>query len=316
MAYNVEKAIDDFGGKAELLSLLSNKGFNQVELHKLLKLSNSDKRLGANIYKRIYKYLGIEGLPYANLRSEVKTLMLQLDKHLPNYWESDYIVTYLINKLNNPTLNIADNRIRAVINFPRHPKSNKDSNQVKAHVISWELHHKQYVPDNHWVIPIDDDYLNLDPTNLELVNTTEYKSSRFSGEGNPSYLHGQSRRPKLGGWFKTAYDYRIENCECKLCGSKEQSDLVVHHIINYRLFNNPIDAHSRDNLITLCNVCHPLVHYHKLSIVQVLISEMRYSKLIELLETLKSQVPDTLMETYRDVEKQLGLTDNQQPSTV
>ncbi len=35
-----------------------------------------------------------------------------------------------------------------------------------------------------------------------------------------------------------------------------------------------------------------------------------------MLETLKSQVPDALMETYKDVEKQLGLTDNQQPSTV
>jgi hypothetical protein len=40
----------------------------------------------------------------------------------------------------------------------------------------------------------------------------------------------------------------------------------------------------------------------------------RYEKLLELLETLKSQVPDTLMETYKDVEKQLGLTDNQQLS--
>ncbi len=40
----------------------------------------------------------------------------------------------------------------------------------------------------------------------------------------------------------------------------------------------------------------------------------RYGKLLELLESLKSQVPESLMETYKDVEKQLGLTDNQQPS--
>jgi hypothetical protein len=45
------------------------------------------------------------------------------------------------------------------------------------------------------------------------------------------------------------------------------------------------------------------------------ISEMKYKNLLELLESLKSQVPDALMETYKDVEKQLGLTDNQQPST-
>jgi hypothetical protein len=45
------------------------------------------------------------------------------------------------------------------------------------------------------------------------------------------------------------------------------------------------------------------------------ISEMKYKNLLELLGSLKSQVPDALMETYKDVEKQLGLTDNQQPST-
>jgi hypothetical protein len=46
------------------------------------------------------------------------------------------------------------------------------------------------------------------------------------------------------------------------------------------------------------------------------ISEMKYKNLLELLESLKSQVPESLMETYKDVEKQLGLTDNQQPSIL
>ena len=68
--------------------------------------------------------------------------------------------------------------------------------------------------------------------------------------------------------------------------------------------------------MVVCRHCHGKIHGGSLSINKALISEMRYSKLLELLETLKSQVPDTLMETYKDVEKQLGLTGNQQPSTV
>lgn len=55
------------------------------------------------------------------------------------------------------------------------------------------------------------------------------------------------------------------------------------------------------------------IHQNNISI-KVLIGATQYEKLLELLETLKSQVPDTLVETYRDVEKQLGLTDNQQRS--
>lgn len=88
----------------------------------------------------------------------------------------------------------------------------------------------------------------------------------------------------------------------------------VHHIISYHLFKNPVDAHNDTNLLVLCRQCHGKLHQNKINI-KAHIEEIRYSKLLELLETLKSQVPDTLVETYKDVEKQLGLTDNQQPST-
>jgi dihydroneopterin aldolase len=66
--------------------------------------------------------------------------------------------------------------------------------------------------------------------------------------------------------------------------------------------------------MALCRVCHIKLHQTNLNI-KAHIEATQYSKLFELLETLKSQVSDTLMETYKDVEKQLGLTDNQQPST-
>jgi len=67
-------------------------------------------------------------------------------------------------------------------------------------------------------------------------------------------------------------------------------------------------------LLCVCDTCHGTIHQHNTSIVPH-ISEMKYKNLLELLGSLKSQVPDALMETYKDVEKQLGLTDNQQPST-
>ena len=60
--------------------------------------------------------------------------------------------------------------------------------------------------------------------------------------------------------------------------------------------------------------CHGHIHQNNTQIVPH-ISVTKYKKLLELLESLKSQVPDALMETYKDVEKQLGLTDNQQLST-
>ena len=62
------------------------------------------------------------------------------------------------------------------------------------------------------------------------------------------------------------------------------------------------------------NTSSRIIHQQNTSIVPH-ISETKYKNLLELLESLKSQVPDALMETYKDVEKQLGLTDNQQPST-
>lgn len=313
MTYNVQKAIETYGGVEQVLKYIYTEGPNQISLHQEIGLSSSSSRLSNPVYKRLYKLLGITELPYPKVSQEVRKFYLALDRHMPNYWEDAYIVSFLYSRLQNASINIAESRARTVINFPRHPSSNKDSGQVKGHIIAWELYNRQYVPENHWVIPIDNDYLNLEESNLVLVNTTEYKSKRFSGTGNPSFKHGNNLRPKLGGWNLISRTKRILDGKCKICGCTE--DLVVHHIINYHLFKEPIEAHQLVNLMTLCRSCHTNVHNNKISIKKDLIAEMRYSKLLELLENLKSQVPDSLMETYRDVEKQLGLTDNQQPST-
>jgi len=46
--------------------------------------------------------------------------------------------------------------------------------------------------------------------------------------------------------------------QCQECGAFEP--LVVHHIVEYRTFENAQDAHELDNLVTLCRACHQLQH--------------------------------------------------------
>lgn len=312
MTYNVEKILDSFGyDKARKLIL--EEGYTQVDLHKALGLSKSNSRLNSSVYTRIYRCLGIDKIPYIEDTKPVRKLKLHFDKHEGRYWESDYISEYLFDKLQNPVVNRSEGSERLVIGFPKHPKANKDSNQIKAHIVLWELVNEQYVPEDCWVVPIDGNYTNLAIENWVLVNITAYKNAKFSGKNNPAYIHGLSLRPKQGGWQTISKKWLHNNPVCTLCNSTE--DLVVHHIINYHLFQDFNIANSAINLMTLCRACHTKLHLHNTNI-KAHIEETQYSKLLELLETLKSQVPDPLMETYRDVEKQLGLTDNQQPSTV
>jgi hypothetical protein len=309
MTYHVEKNIDAIG-KENVLNYIFSEGPTQIDLHKFLKLSNSENRLSASVYYRIYDYLGIDSLPYPKIKQVVRKFLLQYDKQ-KDYWNNTYITAMLEDRLNNPTYNYADGSIRCVVSFPNHPKSNVDSGQVKAHIVAWELYNKQYVPENCWIVPEDGDYTNLLPENLKCVSAAEYKSKSKRGENNPAFKHGQCLRPKLGGWTKFRNDFIKQNNNCAECGTEE--NLVVHHIINYHLFNNPAEAHQLINLITLCQHCHGTLHACNNSI-KVLIEATQYEKLLELLETLKSQVPYHLMGTLNDVEKQLGLTDNQQLS--
>lgn len=49
--------------------------------------------------------------------------------------------------------------------------------------------------------------------------------------------------------------------ECRICG-KSQSvkyPLHVHHVVKVKKFDDPDNAHTRDNLITLCKTHHRLV---------------------------------------------------------
>jgi hypothetical protein len=46
-----------------------------------------------------------------------------------------------------------------------------------------------------------------------------------------------------------------DDCRCQSCGRSDA--LHVHHVEPIREFDNPIDAHYLDNLVTLCKKCHP-----------------------------------------------------------
>jgi hypothetical protein len=313
MTYNVKKHIDTYGID-NVKNLIYTEGLTQIQLHQAIGISKSNSRLSSTVYKRIYDYLGIKELPYSDDKQEIRKFKLEFDRVHGNYWESEYISEYLMIKLQQPIINIAENIKRYVIGFTKHPKADPTSNQIKAHIVQWELINEQYVPEDCWVLPLDNDYTNLDISNWILVNTRMLKHFRFAGANNPAYKHGLALRPKQGGWSQISKKWLVLNPKCGVCGTDK--DLVVHHIINYHLFtDNFTEANKEINLLTLCRECHGSIHGFNTNI-KAHIEETRYSKLLELLETLKSQVPDTLIEIYRDVEKQLGLTDNQQPSTA
>ena len=308
---DVEKVLNEYGlNKAR--DLLLREGFTLTQFHLETGLSKTLNRTSQRIYTEAFKILGIQDLPYKEDTQPMRKFKLEFDRTSGNYWESSYITDILISKLEAPILNKAHTRHRYVIGFPKHPKADPVSNQIKAHVVLWELINEQYVPDDHWILPVDNDYTNLSIDNWVLVHAGEYKSHRFSGIGNPMYRHGKSTRHKQGGWPKISKDTIALSPKCRRCGVTK--GLIVHHLINYHLFDKPIEAHQQCNLLVLCQSCHAKIHLNNLNI-KALIEETQYSKLLELLETLKSQVPESLIEIYRDVEKQLGLTDNQQPST-
>lgn len=308
---DVEKILNEYGLE-RARNLFLKEGFTLTQFHLETGLSTSLNRTSQRIYTEALKVLGIKEIPYKEDTQPVRKFKLEFDRVNGNYWESDFITEVLLAKLDSPIINRAGTRERYVIGFPKHPKADAISNQIKAHIVLWELVNEQYVPDNHWVLPVDDDYTNLNISNWVLVNCVEYKSEKFSDKGNPMYKHGESGRHKLGGWPKVSKKALELHPWCSKCSTNK--GLIVHHIINYHLFNEPLEAHKEYNLLVLCQSCHAKIHLNNLNI-KALIEETQYSKLLELLETLKSQVPESLIEIYKDVEKQLGLTDNQQPST-
>lgn len=91
---------------------------------------------------------------------------------------------------------------------------------------------------------------------------SKYYSEHFSGENSPTWKGG--KRDYKGNWEHSRRLARErDNYTCQLCGITENElyrQLDVHHIRNYRLFDDKIKANQIDNLICLCNKCHSFIH--------------------------------------------------------
>lgn len=307
--YNVEKIVEQAGGKEYIKSLIQDEGYTQQEVQKFLGITTSSRIT----YKKFVDYCQAV-IPFPKVTNQSsRKWMIHWMKNGTEYWNDEYLVSETLTKLEKPILNKAGNALRYSISMWGHPNANKDSHQVRAHQIVWELDNECFLPEGYEVEAVDGNFLNLDITNLRARLTVDRKSFYSSGERNHFYTGVQRYVNYSRGWDRKSKAYRKKIGSCEIC--KSQYNLNSHHIISYWLFDdNDLRVHNENNLLCVCDSCHGTIHQQNTSIVPH-ISEMKYKNLLELLESLKSQVPDALMETYKDVEKQLGLTDNQQPST-
>jgi hypothetical protein len=307
--YNVEKIVEQAGGKNYIKSLIEEHGYNQQEIQKILGITTTSRIT----YKKFVDYCNAT-IPFPKVASQSsRKWMIRWLKYGMEYWNDEFLVNETLTKLESPILNKAGKTQRYNISMWGHPNSNKDSHQVRAHQIVWELDNECFLPEEYEIEAIDGNFLNLDIANLKVRFIADRKSFYSSGERNHFYTGTQRYVNYSRGWVRKSKDYRQKIGKCEICAIKD--NLNTHHIISYWLFeNNDLRVHCEDNLLCVCDSCHGSIHQHNTFIVPH-ISEMKYKNLLELLESLKSQVPNTLMETYKAVEKQLGLTDNQQPST-
>lgn len=306
--YDIERIVNKAGGIEYIKHLIEEEGYTYPEINSVLGIRTSSRI----VTKKFIEYCAAV-VPFPKVsNSASRKWMIRWSKCDGAYWADEYLVDQTILKLQTPILNKAGNSKRYNISMWGHPYANNDSYQVRAHQIVWELDNECYLPDGYEVEPIDGDFLNLDVSNFRLRTTSGRKSYYATGERNHFYTGTARYVNYTRGWTRLSKAYRNSINKCEICSSTD--NLNTHHIISYWLFEEQdYRVHDSNNLLCVCDSCHGKIHSNNTTIVPH-ISEMKYKNLLELLESLKSQVPDTLMETYRAVEKQLGLTDNQQPS--
>lgn len=308
--YDIEKIVNNAGGKDYIKNLVEVEGLTSAQIQQILNI-NTTSRI---TYKKFLDYCNAK-IPFPKVSNqESRKWMILWTKYGHEYWNNDWLVEKTLEKLQNPILNITGTAKRYVISMWGHPNSNKDSHQVKAHQIVWELSNEVFLPEGHEIEPLNGNFLDLSVENFKVRATQERKSLYASAERNYFYTGAARYTNYTRGWNRKSKAYKQSvNNTCEICGST--NNLNAHHIISYWLFNDEdLRVHDSNNLLCVCDSCHGKLHQLNTSIVPH-ISEMKYKNLLELLESLKSQVPDTLLETLRSVEKQLGLTDNQQPSS-
>lgn len=85
----------------------------------------------------------------------------------------------------------------------------------------------------------------------------------YTGENSPSWKGGKGHHYIGGFWSARRKVRERDNFTCQLCGITEEEygqQLSVHHIKNYRDFEDKEEANQLDNLISLCEPCHRFIH--------------------------------------------------------
>jgi 5-methylcytosine-specific restriction endonuclease McrA len=59
---------------------------------------------------------------------------------------------------------------------------------------------------------------------------------------------------------------RRDQYRCRRCGDMELANLQLHHVI----FRSQRGGHDEDNLVTICGMCHRLLHDGKVTVIRVL----------------------------------------------
>ena len=82
----------------------------------------------------------------------------------------------------------------------------------------------------------------------------------MKGENNPSYIDGRSKNKKSyrgDEWESIRICvYKRDGYTCRVCGKHcGRKEIQAHHIIKYKETSD----NSMENLVTVCNKCHPLV---------------------------------------------------------
>lgn len=231
---------------------------------------------------------------YPRVKDRYSRLICRYQDDINHWWDNKYLLEAITYKLkNNLVINYADKERtipRYVIAVQGHPRASS-SNQVKAHIILWELHNKKLFPDGYVLVPKDGNFTTLDINNFDLYTNEDYRSIVATGKRNHFYTTGSQMGVCYKGGWKTISKNIINNSNCSICGESNKLKLNVHHIINYHLFEKPKEAHFDDNLICLCDKCHQYVHLSKINL-SGYISETRCKKLLEMLEKLREKYID------------------------
>ena len=85
----------------------------------------------------------------------------------------------------------------------------------------------------------------------------------YTGENSPTWKGGKGHHYIGGFYTQRKLARKRDNYTCQLCNITEEEygkELSVHHIKNYRLFNDKVEANKLENLICLCEPCHRFVH--------------------------------------------------------